>query len=85
MIRAASTQNTKKAGDVPIHELPSGRGHTVAWATPLLPDERPRYFMGIGDPAGILRECGLDAAGIVASIERRFGQPQLKTVAKPAA
>jgi queuine tRNA-ribosyltransferase len=27
---------------------------TVAWAAPLLPDERPRYFMGIGDPAGIL-------------------------------
>ncbi|HEU4448494.1 MAG TPA: tRNA guanosine(34) transglycosylase Tgt [Gaiellaceae bacterium] len=27
---------------------------TVAWAAPLLPPERPRYFMGIGDPAGIL-------------------------------
>ena len=27
---------------------------TVAWAAPLLPAERPRYFMGIGDPAGIL-------------------------------
>ena len=26
----------------------------VAWAAPLLPFERPRYFMGIGDPAGIL-------------------------------
>jgi queuine tRNA-ribosyltransferase len=26
----------------------------VAWAAPLLPVERPRYFMGIGDPAGIL-------------------------------
>jgi queuine tRNA-ribosyltransferase len=26
----------------------------VGWATPLLPSDRPRYFMGIGDPAGIL-------------------------------
>jgi queuine tRNA-ribosyltransferase len=27
---------------------------TVTWAAPLLPAGRPRYFMGIGDPAGIL-------------------------------
>ena len=27
---------------------------TVGWAAPLLPAEKPRYFMGIGDPAGIL-------------------------------
>jgi queuine tRNA-ribosyltransferase len=27
---------------------------TVEWAAPLLPVERPRYFMGIGDPEGIL-------------------------------
>ena len=26
----------------------------VAWSTPLLPDDRPRYFMGIGDAEGIL-------------------------------
>ncbi len=26
----------------------------VEWAAPLLPSERPRYFMGIGDPVGIL-------------------------------
>jgi queuine tRNA-ribosyltransferase len=26
----------------------------VAWAAPLLPVDRPRYFMGIGDPEGIL-------------------------------
>jgi queuine tRNA-ribosyltransferase len=26
----------------------------VAWSAPLLPDERPRYFMGIGDAEGIL-------------------------------
>ncbi|MDQ4082075.1 MAG: tRNA guanosine(34) transglycosylase Tgt [Actinomycetota bacterium] len=35
---------------------------TVAWAGQLLPAERPRYFMGIGDPAGILDvvERGID-------------------------
>jgi queuine tRNA-ribosyltransferase len=26
----------------------------VEWAAPLFPDGRPRYFMGIGDPLGIL-------------------------------
>ena len=26
----------------------------VEWAAPLLPRDRPRYFMGIGDPEGIL-------------------------------
>jgi queuine tRNA-ribosyltransferase len=26
----------------------------VEWAAPLLPESRPRYFMGIGDPEGIL-------------------------------
>ena len=34
---------------------------TVAWAAPLLPDDRPRYFMGLGDMEGIL---GVIAAGI---------------------
>ncbi len=34
---------------------------TVSWAAPLLPADRPRYFMGIGDPEGILRAV---AAGI---------------------
>src|SRR5262249_3748398 len=34
----------------------------VGWAAPLLPTERPRYFMGIGDPIGILEviERGID-------------------------
>src|SRR6266511_4261969 len=27
---------------------------TVSWSAPLLHADRPRYFMGIGDPAGIL-------------------------------
>jgi queuine tRNA-ribosyltransferase len=35
---------------------------TVAWAAPLLPHEKPRYFMGIGDPEGVLEviERGID-------------------------
>jgi queuine tRNA-ribosyltransferase len=35
---------------------------TTAWAAPLLPVDSPRYFMGIGDPAGILDviERGID-------------------------
>jgi queuine tRNA-ribosyltransferase len=34
----------------------------VGWAAPLLPVERPRYFMGIGDPEGVLEviERGID-------------------------
>jgi 1-deoxy-D-xylulose-5-phosphate synthase len=46
-----------------------------------LPDRFPDH----GDPAVILHECGLDAEGIADAIERRFGAPQLNTVAKPAA
>jgi 1-deoxy-D-xylulose-5-phosphate synthase len=46
-----------------------------------LPDRFPDH----GDPAVILHECGLDAEAIVSAIERRFGAPQLNTVAKPAA
>ena len=35
---------------------------TTAWAAPLLPAARPRYFMGIGDPEGVLEvvERGID-------------------------
>ena len=35
---------------------------TTAWAAELLPTDRPRYFMGIGDPEGILEviERGID-------------------------
>ena len=35
---------------------------TVGWAAPLLPADKPRYFMGIGDPEGILEviERGID-------------------------
>ena len=35
---------------------------TTAWAAAELPADRPRYFMGIGDPEGVLEviECGVD-------------------------
>jgi queuine tRNA-ribosyltransferase len=35
---------------------------TTDWATALLPADKPRYFMGIGDPQGILEviEAGID-------------------------
>jgi queuine tRNA-ribosyltransferase len=35
---------------------------TTDWAAQLLPDDKPRYFMGIGDPEGILEvvERGID-------------------------
>jgi queuine tRNA-ribosyltransferase len=34
----------------------------TAWAAPLLPSQKPRYFMGIGDPEGVLEviERGID-------------------------
>jgi queuine tRNA-ribosyltransferase len=31
---------------------------TTAWAAELLPDDKPRYFMGIGDPEGVLEVIG---------------------------
>jgi queuine tRNA-ribosyltransferase len=31
---------------------------TTAWAAELLPADRPRYFMGIGDPEGVLEVIG---------------------------
>jgi queuine tRNA-ribosyltransferase len=35
---------------------------TTDWLAPLLPEGKPRYFMGIGDPVGILEviEAGID-------------------------
>ena len=41
-------------GGLSVGEPRSEMLEAVAWAAPLLPAERPRYFMGIGDPAGIL-------------------------------
>ena len=35
---------------------------TVGWAAPMLPGDRPRYFMGLGDAGGIIEviERGID-------------------------
>ena len=41
-------------GGLAIGESREQMFETTAWAAELLPAERPRYFMGIGDPEGIL-------------------------------
>ncbi|HVY60533.1 MAG TPA: tRNA guanosine(34) transglycosylase Tgt [Planctomycetota bacterium] len=49
-------------GGLSVGEARGAMLDTVAWAAPLLPADRPRYFMGIGDPEGILDviERGID-------------------------
>jgi len=49
-------------GGLAIGEPREAMFETTAWAADLLPSDRPRYFMGIGDPAGILEviERGID-------------------------
>ncbi len=49
-------------GGLAIGETREVMFDTVAWAAPLLPADSPRYFMGIGDPEGILEviERGID-------------------------
>jgi 1-deoxy-D-xylulose-5-phosphate synthase len=64
-----------------VSEALAAAGVTV----PLLHLGLPDRFPDHGDPPAILRECCLDAEGIADAIERRFGAPQLNTVAKPAA
>jgi queuine tRNA-ribosyltransferase len=41
-------------GGLAVGETKEAMLETVSWAAPLLPRDRPRYFMGIGDPEGIL-------------------------------
>ena len=41
-------------GGLSVGEERGAMLETVSWSAPLLPAGRPRYFMGIGDPAGIL-------------------------------
>ena len=41
-------------GGLAIGESKEQMLDTTSWASALLPGERPRYFMGIGDPVGIL-------------------------------
>ena len=49
-------------GGLSVGEGRSEMLETVAWSAPALPADRPRYFMGIGDPEGILEviERGVD-------------------------
>jgi queuine tRNA-ribosyltransferase len=49
-------------GGLAIGEDREAMFETTDWATELLPPEKPRYFMGIGDPEGILEviEAGVD-------------------------
>ena len=48
-------------GGLAVGESRAEMLETVGWAAPLLPADRPRYFMGLGDAEGIL---GVIAAGI---------------------
>jgi queuine tRNA-ribosyltransferase len=49
-------------GGLAIGEARDLMFETTAWASKLLPEDRPRYFMGIGDPEGVLEviERGVD-------------------------
>jgi queuine tRNA-ribosyltransferase len=49
-------------GGLSVGEDRAAMLETTAWAAPLLSGDRPRYFMGIGDPAGVLEviERGVD-------------------------
>jgi queuine tRNA-ribosyltransferase len=49
-------------GGLAIGEARDVMFDTTAWAAELLPTDKPRYFMGIGDPEGILEviERGID-------------------------
>ena len=49
-------------GGLAVGESRAEMFDATAWAAPLLPAEKPRYFMGIGDPEGILAviERGID-------------------------
>ena len=49
-------------GGLAIGEERAAMFETTDWATALLPAHKPRYFMGIGDPEGILEviEAGVD-------------------------
>ncbi|MEJ7668098.1 MAG: 1-deoxy-D-xylulose-5-phosphate synthase [Casimicrobiaceae bacterium] len=74
------------------HVVAGGAGSAVAEALatagmtiPLLQLGLPDRFPDHGEPASILRDCGLDAAGIITAIQRRFGQHKLDRVPKPAA
>jgi 1-deoxy-D-xylulose-5-phosphate synthase len=66
------------AGSAVLEAL-SAAGITTPVLTLGLPDE----FIDHGDVAVLMARCGLDAAGIEASIVRRFGTPAATTPAEP--
>jgi queuine tRNA-ribosyltransferase len=41
-------------GGLSVGEEREAMLETVGWAAPLLPPDKPRYFMGVGDPQGVL-------------------------------
>ena len=45
-------------GGLAVGESREDMFEATGWAAPLLPAEKPRYFMGIGDTEGILRVIG---------------------------
>ena len=52
---------------------------------PVLQLGLPDAFVDHGDPGELLAACGLDAAGIVAAVQARFGHSRPEVVRKPAA
>jgi 1-deoxy-D-xylulose-5-phosphate synthase len=54
-------------------------------AIPLLQLGLPDAFIDHGDPASLLAQCGLDAEGIVKSVQTRFGPRRPEAIRKPAA
>jgi queuine tRNA-ribosyltransferase len=49
-------------GGLAVGETREAMLETVRWAAPMLPEDGPRYFMGLGDAEGILEviACGID-------------------------
>jgi len=69
-----------------------GAGSAVAEALanagitiPMLHLGMPDRFVDHGDPAALIRECGLDARGIVSAIQSRFPKRRLDDVSKSVA
>jgi len=59
---AALDFDANALGGLAIGESREQMLETTAWAADLLPADKPRYFMGIGDPVGVLEviERGID-------------------------
>jgi 1-deoxy-D-xylulose-5-phosphate synthase len=85
---------TEHAAFVTVEEnvVSGGAGSAVAEALanagvtiPLLQLGLPDRFPDHGEPAAILSECGLDSAGIISAIDRRFGQRWLESASRSAA